>query len=480
MATIISQGAVGENVAQIQRWIAYMLKQLKIPVPAGFIVNATYDAATTTAMKAIQKKLKLSANPSGQWGTTTQKWAAAYAKKVSGGKSTNAFWPVRNLRSITDDRKYITEQWQYLFGRPPTAAELDFRVSQLQSGMTRSHWIGAMEKYDAEASVTRIFKEKLGREPTASELTTWANQLKNQTATRKTMGEYLAGTHEAITKAEEEALSEGAEDQQAILNRLLEDYGLGDLKEWAWEQIKTGASDERILQNLRDTESYKERFAGMAARTAQGKVAISESEYLDYERQAAQMMKRYGLPPGFYDDPADYAALIGSDISLDELNSRIVEGYTRVTNAPIEVRQAFAEMYGMDGDAALTAAFIDPDRAEQALLKQARSAEAKGWGGLFGIDFSNPEAETLGGIEMSTDQLRQGLADLSTLNPLFTESVSEDEDMRAGEQGIEAVFNTGGTGANELDERRRERLAAVSGGGGANITQQGLGVGAAD
>jgi hypothetical protein len=124
--------------------------------------------------------------------------------------------------------------------------------------------------------------------------------------------------------------------------------------------------------------------------------------------------------------------------------------------------------------------FIDPDKAEAALMKQTRAAEAKGWGGLFGVDFSQGEAETLAGIELGTDQLREGLGQLSANESLFRESVSEEEDFRAGTEGIEAVFNTGGDGANKLDERRRERIAALSGGGGANITQEGIALGAAD
>jgi hypothetical protein len=66
------------------------------------------------------------------------------------------------------------------------------------------------------------------------------------------------------------------------------------------------------------------------------------------------------------------------------------------------------------------------------------------------------------------------------MDALFKESVTETEDFRAGKEGVEAVFNTGGQGASELDQRRRSRIAAVKGGGGANITQQGIGVGAAD
>ena len=474
---VYGPGMMGESVAQVQRWLVAMARLSKIHLPTGFLMNGIYDANTAAAMKIIQKKMKIPAT--GVFDAKTSGMANNVGKFMGKGNKSWTSW-LYKARPLADDRAFVMQQFQMLFGRPPTETELVYRTSQLQGGMTRSAWTAGMEKKDAEASVTRIYKEMLGREPTAAERNQWASQLKNGTSTRASMTDFLKVSHEYLTKKKEDELAEGAEDQKAALEEMLDEYGLGTLKGWAWDQIKSGVSELRIIQNLRETAEYKARFPGMEARGTAGLPQMSESDYLAYERSVREIMRRHGMPPGFYDDPNDFAELIAADLSPDEVQSRVVDGYGRVVNAPIEVRQAFAEMYGADGDAALAALFTDPDKAEAALLKQVRAAEAKGWGGLFGIDFSTGESENLAGIDLETDQLRQGLGDISAMESLFRESVSEEEDFRAGEQGVEAVFDTGGEGANELDLRRRQRIAAVKGGGGANITQQGIGVGAAD
>lgn len=477
MATVYGPGMMGEGVAQVQRWLVGMARIQKITIPSGFLLNGIYDAKTVQLMKLVQGKMKRGAT--GIFDLGTQKMAGQVGAYFGKGNKSWTSW-LYKARTLAEDRTYVMQQFQYLFGRPPTATELAYRTSQLQGGMARATWVAGMEKLDAPATVTRIYQEMLGRAPTPAELNQWSSQIKSGASTRASMSDYLKVSHEYLTKKKEDELAEGAEDQKAALDQMLDEYGLGSLKNWAWDQIKSGVSELRIIQNLRETAEYKARFPGMEARGGAGLPQMSESDYLAYERSVREIMRRQAMPPGFYDDPNDFAALVAADLSPDEVQSRVNEGYGRVMQAPIEVRQAFAEMYGADGDAALAATFIDPDKAEQALLKQARAAEAKGWGGLFGVDFSQGESETLAGINLETGQLRQGLGELSAIDALFDESITETADFRAGTEGIEAVFNTGGEGANELERRRRTRIAAVKGGGGGNITQQGIGVGAAD
>lgn len=467
-------GMMGESVAQVQRFVQFWAKYYKLTIPASFQINGTFDAATTNLLKQIQTRAKIPAT--GVWDARTIQHSVALGKYFK----TSEFGYLPKVNSIAEDRAYVIQQWNYLYGRNPTATELAYRTNQLQSGYQRSSWMAAMERLDATGAVTREFKATMGRDPTPTELAQFSNQIKTGRMTRTSLKAYLSGTAEFLLKTKEEAIAEGAEDQKAALEDLLDEYGLGSLKTWAWEQIKSGVSETRIIQNLRETTEYKARFPALANLGVTGRPAMTEAEYLAYERSTRQIMQRFGMPPGFYDDPEDFNALISADLSIDEIQSRVADGYNRVMQAPIEVRQAFAEMYGADGDAALASLFVDPDRAEAVLSKQTRAAEAKGWGGLFGIDLTADQAEIVAGVDLAPEQLRQGLGEISANEALFRESVSEDEDLQAGVEGVEAVFNTGGNGASELDQRRRTRLAATAGGGGANITQEGIGVGAAD
>lgn len=472
------QGTEGETVAKIQQWIYYWAKKFKVTLPAGFLINGSFDASTVAALKLIQQKLKLPAT--GTWGPQMIKKSRELALYISGGKSSNAFGYLGDRQTIAADRQYVYQWYEEQLGRPPTSTELANNVYLLQAGMARKSWVSNIEKKSAEVLVNKVFEEIYHRPPTPAEMTKWKGQIEAGQHSQLSMREYLAQTEEALNYVAPEEVLPGDEDALAVLTNTLTEFGLEGLADWAWEQIKAGHSEERIIQELRETDVYKARFAGMEQRRAAGLTAITERQYLDLELSYRDIMRRNGLPPGFWDDPSDYVALIAADVSPEELNGRVVEGYNRVMDAPIEVRQAFAEMYGTDGDAALAALFMDPDIAQKALEKQARAAETKGWGGLFQVDFDQLRAEEIADLDMSDEQLRQGLAQIAEGESLFTESVTETKDLTAAGEGADAVFQLGGTGAKELEERRRTRIATLSGGGGANMTQEGLGVGAAD
>ncbi len=479
MADPYGVGTESEDVGRIQRW----LYRLHLASPQHFAnpgpITGVFTEQTKVALMWWQNNQSLP--PTGVWGETEWNQAVKFTQYVSGGKSSNPFdADGMNDQTLAGDRAWVVQQYQYLFDRPPTASELEQRVLSLQQGMSRDDFMKITERWDPEGAVDRIFKTVMGRAPTPEERTKWAGQLSNGVQTRTTLTQYLSSTQEALTKAKEDALAPGAEDARADLDQLLDGYGLATLKDWAWEQIKSGNSPTKIIQDLRLTNEYKARFPAMEARRAGGLSPISEADYIRYEAQARNIFSRSALPPTFYDSPEDYAKLISADLSLDELASRVNEGYSRVTQAPIQVRQAFANLYGVDGDAALAALFIDPDVGEQALLRQTRTAEAKGWGGMFGVNFTAARAGNLADLNMSTDQLRQGLGQLSEMNPLFTESVSEGKNLTSEGEGADAVFGMGGTGANELERRRAGRVAATSGGGGGNISTSGIGVGSAD
>ncbi len=268
--------------------------------------------------------------------------------------------------------------------------------------------------------------------------------------------------------------TEAMTDARDYIDGILSEYGIGGLSDWAWEQIVDGASIDRIIQSLRQQPLYQQRFGGMLLRQEQGLPAISESEYIAFERQAFQLMRSYGLPEGFYDQPEDFVAMIGNDLSLNELNQRISNGFARVTqNAPPEVLDAFARMYGTNGVAELAALYLDPDRQMPRLLEQAQSAEFAGYGDLYGFDASRDEAERVGRLGLSTQEIRRGVDTLAEANPFFEETVSEDTDLRAESEGADYVF-AGGPGSDAVRRRIDERRAAFGGTVNPQTDNQGL------
>lgn len=266
----------------------------------------------------------------------------------------------------------------------------------------------------------------------------------------------------------------GQNDAYASIQGVLTEYGLPSLANTVWRWIVDGRSESEVVQLLRQTPEFKTRFAAIEQRKQAGLPAISPQEVLDYEKQARAILKQNGMPEGFYDSPDDYAKFLVNDVSLRELEERVVGAFTKIQMAPPSVRDKFSQFFGVTGEGGLAAFALDPDRATPLLLKQVSEAENAGIGRDFGFDFGRDVAGRLADRGVTGDQARQGFAQLQAVSPLFNETISEQQDLGALDAGVEAVFNLGGDGAQQLERRRQERAAAGSGRGGAATTRTGI------
>lgn len=260
------------------------------------------------------------------------------------------------------------------------------------------------------------------------------------------------------------------DDAFTYIEDLLSSYGLSSLAHNAWQKLIDGVTQDQVIQWLRTTPEYAQRFPGMAVRRAKGLSAISEGEYISYERQAGQILHAAGMPAGFYDTPEDFADLIGKDLSLSELNQRITNNYIRVAQAAPEVRNAFQAFFGPDGDTALAAFFMDPDKAQPFLERAVTEAEISGAGARFGVGVNEDMANRLATIGVTSGQAQQGFQQLNQIKPLFNETITETTDLKAEQEGVGAVFGTDATSADAVRKRRDTRAADFSG-----TTQQALG-----
>lgn len=263
-------------------------------------------------------------------------------------------------------------------------------------------------------------------------------------------------------------------DAFARIQEVLTEYGLPSLANTVWRWIVDGRSESEVVQLLRDTAEFKSRFRAIEERKQAGLPAISPKEVLDYEKEARAILKRNGMPEGFYDSPDDFSKFLVGDVSLRELEERVVGAFTKIQMAPPSVRDKFSQFFGVTGEGGLAAFALDPDRATPLLLKQVAEAETAGIGKDFGFDFGRDVAGRLAERGVSADQARQGFGQLQAVRPLFEETISEQQDLGALDAGVEAVFDLGGEGAQQLERRRQERAAAGAGRGGASTTRTGV------
>lgn len=254
------------------------------------------------------------------------------------------------------------------------------------------------------------------------------------------------------------------QDAQARLQGVLDSYGLGSLTQWAWDKIVGGESQEAILQDLRQTDQYKQRFPGMAARQAAGLPAISEGEYLSYEKSAISLMRAAGLPGGFYDQPTDLSQFIGRDVSLTELSQRVDIASNAALRAPQAVRDQLQTLYGI-GAGDLTAYFLDPTRAQPLLEKRFTAAQIGGQSTTTGYgQLTATQLEGLASAGVTDATAQRGFTNLATQHELFGALPGE-----AGAEGFTtdtqlAAQFTGDATAQQAIERRARSRAAVFGG----------------
>lgn len=274
------------------------------------------------------------------------------------------------------------------------------------------------------------------------------------------------------------AVTDTQRDAMAYIQSVLSQYGLGSDADWAWQQIVAGVSPTQLLQDLRQRTSYKDRFSGMDIRRQRGLSAISEGDYISLERGYREAMRSANMPSQFWDSPSDFAAHIGNDRSVLEIQDLIQNAYLAVTQAPPEVRATFADYFGPSGDAAFAAYILDPDKAESVLVRQAQTAVVGGTARQYGFQVGQGLAENIVARGLGP-QARQGFAQVAAEAPLYQETISEAQDLTS-DTGIQSTFGLDQQAVRDVQRRRDTREAAFGGTGSSLVTQQGaIGLGTA-
>lgn len=263
-----------------------------------------------------------------------------------------------------------------------------------------------------------------------------------------------------------------------MIENFLDQYGLAHLGEWAWQRYQElgGGTDAVNIITLEITKrpEFAARFPAIAERAKLGLSPISPADYVHYEQGLNQMMHQYGLPFGATSSQfSGYVTkLLAGDVSLTEAQARIADGYSRVMNAPQSVRDAFSSYFGVKGDAAMAALYLDPNEALPHLQQMQQAATLGGTGVNFGVNLDKNQALDLA-QHVTTGDGSQQFAQVDQMKSLYQENVGENVDITQ-QQGVQAAFGLSGQSAYDLQRRLQERTAKTSGGGGAATTAGGV------
>ena len=217
------------------------------------------------------------------------------------------------------------------------------------------------------------------------------------------------------------------EDALAELRTLFASLRLpSSLVDWAWNELVQGKSQTEVMLDIEQTSEFGNRFPGIALARQHGVTPLTPAEYVTYETTAAENARRYGLPDEFWQvgNPAfdnRLANAMANGVSARQYVERLDNGFAKVADAPNEVREGFARLFGVRGDAALATVYLDPANAQTHLERMAGAAEVAGTGDRFGIQVDQSRAFDLAAYDFSRDQLQSGFGTLADQEQLFQE-----------------------------------------------------------
>lgn len=250
-----------------------------------------------------------------------------------------------------------------------------------------------------------------------------------------------------------------------IMSATLAQYGLGSLAGVLKGIVLEGVTEQGEIQlKLQATNEWKTRFAGNEQLKAAGLPVLSVAEYLSTERSYAQIMKNYGLPQGFYDDPADFAGFIGTSVSPNEVQTR-VQMYSDVARREDTAVTDQLQSMGL-GAGDILAYMMDPSRAMPLIQQKYQTTLIGAAARRGGMKPDNAYATHLSDIGVTEQQAIQGYGQIGSelhgdqlLGNIYHDQISQ--------QDLEAeVFDGNGETTAKKKRLASQERASFSGSAG--------------
>ena len=380
--------------------------------------------------------------------------------------------------SKLDELRYNTRGYDLLTSGTPSSYRDEDYMSVDDAAMATS--AGNAMSLDMMKSNLEVYGTLVG--PYDKQYHEAAGMLSSSTATvnpstTSTPGSVTLNTNEPGATAIEE------ESATSIVRDILTTYGLEDLlKDESLNLIETWVASQdpaAVWGKIRQSETYKGRFPGMEALSKAGR-AISESTYIELERGYTEVMKQAGIDSEFYDDYSDFGSLIGGDVSVEELRSRVALASEASLATTPEVKNALKEWYGIS-DEDITAYYLDPERATNIFEMREQLGSARIGGIAAETGFGSVTQQTAEGLRaagVSETEARRGFQAIGQ-STLAEETAGDVGDITRKEL-VGAQFGTEQDAARKVEERRQRRLAQFAKQGGPALTQGGyIGLGEA-
>lgn len=299
-----------------------------------------------------------------------------------------------------------------------------------------------------------------------------------------------AGSTDAASTAAQDAanaLNQQAQNQsqQSVIYSMIGDLGLPAATTNALISQAMGilqnpnVSADQALYEIQQSPAFQEAFPGIGIAQKNGYPVPSPSDYLSYVQQAQSLAQAAGLP-NF--SPSALGQLIGNNVSLSELESRITNGYQAVNNMDPNTVQYFENEMGI-GKGQLANFFLDPDNSMGQIAQQTGAAQIGGAGVNAGFaPISKSLAMQLAGEGVTQSAAVSGFKNIAPLLPLTEQMLGQG----AGSPGtvtqsqlVNSQFVGDAASTEAIRLAQETRGASTGGGGGYQAERTGTAVGSA-
>jgi hypothetical protein len=250
-----------------------------------------------------------------------------------------------------------------------------------------------------------------------------------------------------------------------------------------------GAEEASLL--LPTTEAYKTRFAGNEGRKKLGLSTYTPGQYLAAEQTYRDLFSQYNL--GELANQNTYTALIGGAVSIDEAKARVDNVFSKIDNAPSELRAQLNNYLGAYGvgdptkqRSQIALALMQGPEGINQLDTSLRKAYIRTGAATSKVDVAE---ENISQLEkqlttagLSTEQIgtlsKQAYSNIAEVQPTAEKLANiygEDTSMLSSELQQEAFFGLASQRRKKLQEREKATFGGQAGTSTVSLAQQSKG-----
>jgi hypothetical protein len=266
------------------------------------------------------------------------------------------------------------------------------------------------------------------------------------------------------------------ETAKAWLTNTLTSFGLGELAGDVSNLVQAwGSNTDVISLKLKETGSYRDRFAGLIALQSKGVTDVqNEAQYIQLESGYRQAFRENGLTTFLGDagskaEQAKIAKIVGDfSLSVNEVRDRISDAQRIAGDTPDDIKSAFRNYYGVD-TTQLVEYSLDPQKTAELINRQANAAVAGGLAQRNSLGIGSTTAEQIA-MNAGTGDIQQGALNSEMVNARAVRDSTrrlaqiENTDLTDSE-AVGASMNLDANAAKKVDtlqSRERARFGGSS------------------